>query len=351
MSNPSPTVNPPEVQSPAVIPTNANPPKWRAFFKSLDQMQQGEPRFLISNFLPEGGATFLAGLSGAGKTWLALSIVKSLVTGQPFVGEFKVPETVPVLYLIPESNEWAFRRRVDKMRIPSNEKMFLCRTMTDGVAPRLNNPDLLEAVKSLRPVVFLDTMARFNEAKDENSNSENRRFSEGIFGLLQSGACAVVILHHAPKSAAGQEMTLENMLRGSGDIGAMAETVYGIKVINEEKFRILVKNLKPRPFEENPPAPFVLQGRPYINEEGDFRYFLDEGGSPKDMKEDEEFLWAVRTFPTASYEKIRQETRIPKNKVAKVADRCGWHKVSGTWVAGSDLRGTLEAMNVARVKQ
>jgi RecA-family ATPase len=76
-------------------------------------MERGELEFLISDFLPRG-VTFIGGLPGAGKTWFALSLVKALVTGVPFLGRYAVPARVPVLYLIPEVGERAFRSRLER---------------------------------------------------------------------------------------------------------------------------------------------------------------------------------------------------------------------------------------------
>ena len=89
---------------------------WRSSFKSYEQMEQGELPFLITDFLPQG-ITFIGGLPGAGKTWFALSLAKALATGSPFLGRYKVPTPVNVIYLIPEVGERAFRSRLDKMRL------------------------------------------------------------------------------------------------------------------------------------------------------------------------------------------------------------------------------------------
>jgi hypothetical protein len=43
-------------------------------------------------------------------------------------------------------------------------------------------------------------------------------------------------------------MTLENVLRGSGDIGAMAATVWGLSQVNAETNTIFVQNVKCRDF-------------------------------------------------------------------------------------------------------
>jgi len=63
-------------------------------------------------------------------------------------------------------------------------------------------------------------------------------------------------------------MTLENMLRGSGDIGAMAATVWGLSQVNAESNTIFVQNVKARDFA--PPEAFIIEGRPSIDQKGSF---------------------------------------------------------------------------------
>ena len=63
-------------------------------------------------------------------------------------------------------------------------------------------------------------------------------------------------------------MTLENMIRGSGELGAILATAWGIKQIEAKANVIYVQNLKPRDFE--PCGPFQLIGRPNIDRDRDF---------------------------------------------------------------------------------
>ena len=67
-------------------------------------------------------------------------------------------------------------------------------------------------------------MIRFSEATDENSAAENRIIANNILDLRAAGAPAVIALHHSTKTFAEGEITLENCLRGSGDIAALADS-------------------------------------------------------------------------------------------------------------------------------
>jgi hypothetical protein len=63
-------------------------------------------------------------------------------------------------------------------------------------------------------------------------------------------------------------MTLENLLRGSGEFGYSADTVYGVRCEDDGALRVRVQCLKPRSFTLAPP--FQIQGRPCLDEHQDF---------------------------------------------------------------------------------
>ncbi len=131
---------------------------WRRDFHTVSELEQGEVRMLIESIMPEG-VNFIGSLAGVGKTWAALSMARALSTGNPFLDVFKVPEPVPVLYLVPEMGSHAFRARCEKMGLPEGD-MFRCRTLRDGLM-RLTDPRLIAAVTEINPVVFLNSMIRF----------------------------------------------------------------------------------------------------------------------------------------------------------------------------------------------
>ncbi len=303
------------------------PPAWRRVFKSYSEMESGDIRFLIKDFLPEG-VTFIGALSGSGKTWFALAMAKALTTGRRFLGKFAIPEPQNVIYMIPEAGERSFRVRMERMKIPNDR--FLCRTMKDGAPLNLNDPLLLNAARELKPVIFLDTAVRFSNADSENDANQNARgLADGVFKLLQAGATAIVGIHHSPKSAVNaQQLTLENTLRGTGDLGAMCDAVYGLKVINPEKLIVKVACVKPRDFE--PVPPFQIQGRPYINETGDFGLLLNEAGQKSESELLAEYL---QTNPTANYRDISGATGIQLKNVGKVAHENGFEKVGNQWAS------------------
>jgi hypothetical protein len=303
-------------------------PIWRSVLKSYDELEKGEFEFLIDKFLPHG-ITFFAGLPGAGKTWLALSAVKALLTGNNMLHNFRVLHAFPVVYLIPEAGDISFRTRLEAMRLTGFKDRLLCRTMKTGPTLALSSPEIKDAIRALKPVVVLDTAIRFSNAEDENSAAQNRELVNEMFNLLSLGAEAIIAIHHSPKSSANStDATLENTLRGTGDLGAVADAVYSLRCEDQKNLSILVQCVKPRDFE--PPLPFHIQGRPYINDLGDFAVI-------EPVSEEEKLARALVDNPSASLRELAGMTGISKSNVTAAAARLGWKQVDGLWVQGKTI--------------
>ncbi len=268
-------------------PAQASLP-WQERFRTLDQLETGPMKMLIEGFAP-WGVNGIGSLSGVAKTWFGLSIAKALTSGKPFLSVYPVTQTQNVLYLIPEMGDRTFRNRAEKMGLPmkaTSAPWFRCTTVKDGRIA-LRDSGLLECIKETKPVIFLDTLVRFNPTDDENSAQQNAKLIANVlFDYQTLGSPGQFFMHHSPKYASDAEsMTLENVFRGTGDLGAMCDAAYGLcndkrkrdngKEWDAEYFdeskrltRVLVKCVKPRDFEG--PEAFLVQGRPYIDERGDF---------------------------------------------------------------------------------
>jgi hypothetical protein len=340
--------------------------EWRKHFRRLSELDEGPVQMLIENILIAEGATMLGSLSGVGKTWLGLAMAKALTTGKPFLGHFKVPTIVPVVYLVPEMGSRAIRKRAVGMGLPDSEK-FLVRTLKEGVM-QLKSPYLEGMIREVKPVLFLDTAIRFIGNADENSSTES---SAGLvamtFELLRLGALGVVLLHHAPKTFARERyMTLENALRGTGDFGAMCEVVWGIRHAKrwngktEDKeyakesmalTRLEVECLKGRDIPDVA-DPFIIQGRPYLDDTGEFALLRhgDVEMDPTTVNADkriQDLLKTIAADPLTSIRTLSKLTGWNHARVKANAGGQGYSQVNGTgWVRTPPTfaeKGTLSA--------
>lgn len=245
---------------------------WRSIFHTWEEFEDAPPlRFAIGGFLQEAGVTLIGGLAGHGKTLLMLAMAKALLEGSPLFGykPFSVLRPAQrVLYLIPESSLGPFRSRLQLFQLQEQVRgdRLLVRTLSSRNPVSLSDPRMLKAVEGAD--VFLDTAVRFMEGS-ENDAQDTRPFVETLFRLLHAGARSITGAHHAPKGFERENfMTLENILRGSGDIGAMLSTAWGVRQVEASRTALYVQNVKPRDFQ--PCAPFILEGRPHLDKTGHF---------------------------------------------------------------------------------
>lgn len=245
---------------------------WQRIFHTWEEFENAPPlRFAIDGFLQEAGVTLIGGLAGHGKTLLMLAMAKALLEGSPLFGyePFSVLRPAQrVLYLIPESSLGPFWSRLQLFRLEEHVQgnCLLVSTLSSHEPVSLSDPRMLKAAEGAD--VFLDTAVRFMEGS-ENDAQDTRPFVQALFRLLRAGARSITGAHHAPKGFEGQNfMTLENILRGSGDIGAMLSTAWGVRQVDAARTALYVQNVKPRDFQ--PCQPFLLEGRPHLDATGQF---------------------------------------------------------------------------------
>jgi 5S rRNA maturation endonuclease (ribonuclease M5) len=303
------------------------PDKWRELFHTFDEFENAPPlSFSIEGFLQNDSINAIAGLPGHGKTLAALAICRALLIGGEKLWDFFpiVERAERIIYLIPESTITPFKHRLKLFGLYDlvRSERLLIRTLTKGPTPELDDKKILYAAK--KSVVIVDTAIRFVGDADDNSASEMARgLSEDLMKLLRAESRLVLALFHSVKAVGAMSvMNLENMIRGSGEMGAILATAWGLKQIEARSNTIFVQNLKPRDFE--PCGPFELIGRPDIDQTSDFRMLKkpEECGTLADEQPDmnvksnnqkKEFKasnmalyteWVERE-PELSYEEIR----------------------------------------------
>jgi hypothetical protein len=310
---------------------------WQQKFRTLSQLESGPMQMLIEGFMP-WGITGIGSLSGVAKTWFGLSLSKALTLGKPFLGVYPVAQRHNVLYLIPEMGDRSFRNRAERLGLPMDEThapYFRCTTVRDGRI-MLTDSSLQACIKETKPVVFLDTLVRFNAANDENSAQQNTKLMANVLFDFQTwGAPGVIFMHHSPKySADAESMNLENAFRGTGDLGAMCDAAYGLATDKRKKdnkewdaeyfdeskrlTRVLVKCVKPRDFEG--PEAFLIQGRPYIDERGDFA--VVDGVERRSVEE--RMIEEIRKNVGVTVGALRKQFSMRDSRIKRIAEQAGF---------------------------
>jgi hypothetical protein len=207
----------------------------------------------------------------------------------------------------------------------------------------LDDPYLRQAVKETNAVVFLDTAARFMKTNDENSAAQNRTLVDDVIALQAAGAVCVVLNHHATKASAKEDMTLENMLRGTGDFAAMCDVAYGIRKDRDlfangnGPMEIDLISLKDRELigsltrirlaasRVSDPGN-VFPTTSIIHEIGNFRVVSDVETWKREADSLESL---VSRNPDISIRSLALEVGISEYRVETRLQKAGWHRVRG----------------------
>jgi hypothetical protein len=229
---------------------------WRERYHTFEEMNNApKPTFLIEGFLQKDVITAIAAPVGQRKTIVACNAVHAVLTGEPLFGHFAVTQRAErVLYLCPEMGLLSFADRMRNLGLlPYVGKKLFCRTMNSEGNFTLTD---LTTEELTGAVVVIDTAVRF-VIGDENSSEDMKVFAASCFGLMKTGAASVIVLFHSPKGTKeASELTLENAMRGSGDLGAFVSSCWATRLQDpdndEWQSPSYMKNVKQRDFKSKP---------------------------------------------------------------------------------------------------
>lgn len=87
------------------------------------------PRYIVDKILTEGACGFIAGEPKCYKSWVGLDIALSVATGAPFLGQFRVVDPGPVLYIQEEDPAPTLKNRTGKIWVgKATDKIVLSPT-------------------------------------------------------------------------------------------------------------------------------------------------------------------------------------------------------------------------------
>ena len=279
---------------------------WRDRYHSFEEMDNApEPTFLIEGFLQKDVISSIAAPVGQRKTIIAANVVLAVLTGEPLFDHFAVTQRpARVLYLCPEMGLLSFTKRMRNLGLMQYVgKTLFCRTMNSEGALELADLTSEELTGAL---VVIDTAVRFVEG-DENSSEHMKVFAEDCFRLMKDGAASVLVLFHSPKGTKdASDLTLENGMRGSGDLGAFVSSCWATRLQDPDapwESASYLKNVKQRDYESDP---FEVKsdklGRLHIVAAPGANVILNSKTKKKEGNEEAEQV--IRNNPTLSQKKI-----------------------------------------------
>lgn len=211
---------------------------WREHYHTHSETENAPPvTFIIDGFLTKEAVTALASLPGHRKSLIALNVAYSICSGEPLFDYFKVANApARVVYLCPEMGLSSFAERV--------KDIGLLKYVGTTFFYRTANMDILALDKLCNEeldgsLVIIDTAIRYLKGK-ENDSADMQIFAKEVMRLIGPGkADAVLLLHHSGKGNSDtNELTLENALRGSGELGAFIAQCWATRLQDtKDKFK------------------------------------------------------------------------------------------------------------------
>lgn len=239
---------------------------------------------------PKGHVTLIAGEPGIGKTWVMLSVAKSLAEGTKGIGSplDKYPKGRTLIF----AGETGVRLLANRVKLMGGiTPLESCRVISSHICANMNIDTMINtaigrknienAISEFRPdMVFFDTMISFMaDGKDESSQVDMADCLRGLGVIAAKYNTAMILIHHFRKRKGGveSERSMDEVI-GSSAFTRLASVVIGIERRRELR---IVRCLKSW-WEEFSPFAFTItkndKGVVYLHQ--DYSYNSDGSMSP-----------------------------------------------------------------------
>jgi hypothetical protein len=221
---------------------------------------EAEAEWLIDDLWGARAVGCLGGLPKSAKTWIALEMALAVASGRPCFGRYRVHHQGPVLVHCAEDGAAQVKRRVAGLcHVRGVDFDRLALGWVDAGSLQLDRPgDQLRLAATVEQtkarMLVLDPLVRLHRG-DENSSADMSRLLGFLRSLQQEFGVAIVLVHHARKSAVSEA---GQALRGSGDLHAWGDS--NLYVVRRDDKRLLAPEHRSRPTPQ--PVTFTLEGDP-----------------------------------------------------------------------------------------
>jgi len=199
--------------------------------------------WLLQNWIPSGEVGFIAGASGAGKSFAALEIMGSVAFDIPAFNQVKASRNGIVMYCTVEGVNGVKKRikaYTDKHNVdPSllnNKIMVSNESFTFKNTKAVSFAEHVKAVETFSDdkveLIIFDTFILYGGCSSENSSDEVSIAINWMKELARETGTTVMAIHHSGKGSSDNPIVVgsdkNQILRGSSDFGASAEFVLGV---------------------------------------------------------------------------------------------------------------------------
>lgn len=207
----------------APTPQPAAPPLAFVGYDDLMSMELPPQEWVVENVFPVGLLSAIVAESGAGKTWLALTLLRAIAGGEMWAGKYLcAARTCALLDL--EGNYARLRDRlialdrgIGRLGAASRGNIhFMSDLGRINIVDVTTRQQVINAVKQRGiDVLFVDTLVRTHQF--EENSADMSQVMEALERVARDTGCTVIVLHHAGKGSGGKPATSG---RGSSAIKA-----------------------------------------------------------------------------------------------------------------------------------
>lgn len=199
--------------------------------------------WLVESIVPYYSINTISGLPNHFKSLFTQKLVKSVASGESFLGRFKT-EQGAVLIIDREIPTPRLKKRWkslgDLHGLPIYFYNYTCPFKLDNS----KNAEILKSLVKKHDIklVVIDTFNRVHTGKDLGSASDVAAVFEPLKLLLEH--TSVILIHHSNKSGYGKEVPTPDELLGSIDFSAETDLLFTLR--KKDKNTVTVHNLKSR---------------------------------------------------------------------------------------------------------
>jgi len=215
----------------------------------LRAMSFDDQPWLIDKIIYSEGFCFIYGAEGVGKSFLTLSIAKAIISGEPWLGQFKVARPGKVLFIDKENPTSIIAKRLEGMGLTGDSVKWLKYPekfqLVDGkgefspFAKALSQSVQEDNIDLIIIDSFIDLMVG-----TENKAEDTQAFIDALKQLFPKKA--FLPLHHENKPSQGVFRSDSQRIRGSSNINAQANTLFRLEAVAKSKTELTLKQTKAR---------------------------------------------------------------------------------------------------------
>ena len=214
--------------------------------------------WVVPGYIPKGGITFLVGMQGIGKTWMALDLAVCLVTDRkPWLDRFDVTQGSRVFYMDDESSAALLSDRIKLISHGRGADLSRLSFVIKSSVDVLNESDFgsLSAtiLESSADVVVMDSYSCFHSG-DDCSSDHTLKVMKALKKLVSELGVTLIIVDHMSTAATFRKAS-ENVPVSSNDVAGnkiKARQADSMLNVMKKEGLITVHHTKARYSEERP---------------------------------------------------------------------------------------------------